>query len=86
MLTYAGGGIGGATSVVGRRPHVSEFQEDAGGGEGGGRETAEREVEAILTLTEHSKAVCALEAAGEYVFSGSFDATIRVWHRYADAC
>jgi len=40
----------------------------------------------IHTLTDHSKAVCALEAHGQHIFSGSFDGTIRVWDRDTLVC
>jgi WD40 repeat protein len=43
-------------------------------------------IEALHTLTDHNKAVCALESHGNYIFSGSFDGTIRVWDRATLSC
>jgi WD40 repeat protein len=43
-------------------------------------------IEALHTLTDHNKAVCALESHGNFIFSGSFDGTIRVWDRVTLSC
>jgi WD40 repeat protein len=43
-------------------------------------------IEALHTLTDHNKAVCALESHGNFIFSGSFDGTIRVWDRFTLSC
>lgn len=57
-----------------------------GGSAGGGGDVPGDKILPIHTLTDHSKAVCALEAHGQHIFSGSFDGTIRVWDRDTLVC
>lgn len=51
-----------------------------------GEEVSGDKILPIHTLADHSKAVCALEAHGQHIFSGSFDGTIRVWDRDTLVC